>query len=270
VADFTYISLGAGVQSSALLIMSAKGMYGCPKADIAVFADTGDEPQWVYDYLELLIPWGAEHGIPVHTTSKGKLSEWVITRQKEGKRFVSVPLFTEDEFAQMGILRRQCTREFKIHPIEQYIRRYLGYKPRQHCKHQVDSLHGISIDEATRMKPSQLKWMHNKFPLVEANLSREDCLAIIAGEGLPEPKKSSCVYCPYHSDHFWYYLKNDYPEEFAKAVEFDHAIRDMTMRGMESLAYIHRSCMPLEEVIFDCLDEEIDYFENECEGMCGL
>lgn len=57
-SGFTYLSLGAGVQSSALLILSAKGLYNCPKADIAVFADTGDEPQWVYDYLVVLQEFG--------------------------------------------------------------------------------------------------------------------------------------------------------------------------------------------------------------------
>ncbi len=44
--DFTYLSLGAGVQSTAMLIMSALGLYGCPNADVAIFADTGDEPAW--------------------------------------------------------------------------------------------------------------------------------------------------------------------------------------------------------------------------------
>jgi hypothetical protein len=268
--DFTYISLGAGVQSSALLIMSAKGLYGCPKADIAIFADTGDEPQWVYDYLAILIPWGEKHGIPVHTTSKGRLSEWVIERQQDGKRFVNIPVFTKGELDKIGMLRRQCTREFKIEPIEQYVRKYLGYGHRKRCKHQVDALHGISVDEATRMKPSKLKWMTNRFPLVDASLDRDDCLAIITGEGLPEPQKSSCVYCPYHSDFYWFQLKKYYPEEFEKAAKFDSSIRDMTMRGRTDLAYLHRSCLPLREVEFDCTDEEIDYFENECEGMCGL
>ena len=41
--DYTYLSLGAGVQSSALLVL------GCtdervPKPDVAIFADTGTSP----------------------------------------------------------------------------------------------------------------------------------------------------------------------------------------------------------------------------------
>src|SRR5271170_6914244 len=57
--DFTYLSLGAGVQSTAMLIMSALGLQGCPKADVAIFADTGDEPAWLYDHLETLKKWSS-------------------------------------------------------------------------------------------------------------------------------------------------------------------------------------------------------------------
>lgn len=268
----TYLSLGAGVQSSALLVMSAKGLYGCPRADLAVFADTGDEPQWVYDYLTVLEVFGREHDLPVYRTSKGRLSEWVIDRQRQGKRFVSIPLYTASrDGGREGMLRRQCTREFKIAPIEKFIRTYLGYQPRQRVKHAVTCLQGISIDEASRMKPSRTTWITNRWPLVEVELSRRDCLRIVADAGLPEPKKSSCVYCPYHSDAFWLDLKRNHPEEFQRAVAFDEQVRDMTMRGRTLPGYLHRSCQPLAEVEFDpAARDQIDLFLNECEGMCGV
>lgn len=269
---FTYLSLGAGVQSSAMLVMSALKLYDCPKADIAVFADTGDEPQWVYDYLENhLRPFGAANGIPVHTTSKGKLSEWMIDRQRQQKRFVSVPIYTASgDGGREGMLRRQCTREFKIEPIEKFVRRHLGYLPRQRIKETVTSLHGISIDEAMRMKPSRTSWITNRWPLVDAEMTRRDCLNLLDFHGFPEPRKSSCVYCPYHSDVFWLDLQQNYPDEFAKAVEFDANVRDMRMAGREQPGYVHRSCKPLDQVDFDPNKDQIDMFMNECEGMCGI
>ena len=42
------VSLGAGVQSSAMALMFAKGEL-TPMPDGAIFADTGAEPQYVYD-----------------------------------------------------------------------------------------------------------------------------------------------------------------------------------------------------------------------------
>ena len=46
------LSLGAGVQSSALALMAEEG--DAPMPDCAIFADVGAEPQEVYDYLEYL------------------------------------------------------------------------------------------------------------------------------------------------------------------------------------------------------------------------
>lgn len=271
--DFTYISLGAGVQNSALYVLSTLGERDVPLADVAIFADTGDEPQWVYDYLDALRIWGINnHGPPIRVAQKGVLSEWMVERQREGKRFVSVPVYTAGEDgSKEGMLRRQCTREFKIEPITKEVRALLGYRPRQHIKERVRSLLGISIDEASRMKPSRTSWITNAWPLVDAQVSRHVCEQILVDAGLPEPKKSSCVYCPYHDDGFWQDLKDNHPEEFEKAVEFDDLIRDMTMAGMKRPAFVHRSCVPLSEAEFDTGDpNQGDLFEMECEGMCGV
>ena len=269
--NLTYLSLGAGVQSSALLVCSALGLHGVPRADVAIFADTGDEPQWVYDYLTILEEWSP---IPIKRTSKGKLSEWVVSRQRQGKRFVSVPIFTRAEDDGRGMLRRQCTREFKIEPIQKAVREHLGLKPRQRCKSRVRAMIGISIDEVQRMKPSRVRWLTNTYPLVDADITRKGCLDIISDAGLPEPKRSACVYCPYHSNHLWRDLKENHPTEWAKAVSFDGAIRNMTMQGREQPGFVHRSCVPLAEADLNDNDpNQTDAFPDfieECEGICGV
>ena len=55
------LSLGAGVQSTALLLMMIHGEI--PKADAVIFADTGWEPAAVYKHLEKLEVLMAEHNI---------------------------------------------------------------------------------------------------------------------------------------------------------------------------------------------------------------
>ena len=89
--DFTYLSLGAGVQSSALLVLACTDDR-VPKPDVAIFADTGDEPAWVYEYLEVLKSYAESHEVEVIVAQKGRLSEWVVDRQRSGERFISVPL----------------------------------------------------------------------------------------------------------------------------------------------------------------------------------
>lgn len=302
--DFTYLSLGAGVQSSALLVL------GCtdprvPKPDYAIFADTGDEPPWVYEYVEFLTIWAAVRGVAVVRVQHGSgqsLSDWVLHRRNDGKRFVSIPVFTSTgdrvvcggcgalvtesvcpgcgseevvvvkQGSGRGMLRRQCTREFKLEPIQQKVRELLGYKPRQRIKARVRAMLGITIDEATRMKESITPWVTNTYPLVDLGLHRNDCIAIVESVGLPRPQKSACVYCPYHSDAYWAWMKETHPGVFAEAVQFDTDIRNMTMQGEDRPAFLHRTLQPLGDVDFDAGSDQVDLFDmsGECEGMCGV
>lgn len=264
--DFTYLSLGAGVQSTALLIMSALGLHGCPKADVAIFADTGDEPAWVYEQLRTLQAWSP---IPIHVVSKGHLSADVEARHNGTKsRVAAIPAWTHGADGRASLLRRHCTREYKIEPIEKKVRQLLGYQKGQRVKKYVRCLLGISLDEAERIRPSRTPWITNAFPLIDARMRRRDCLSLIAERGLPEPKKSSCVFCPYHSDSFWRDLKADHADEWNRAVKFDGTIRDMSMSGVRSPVFLHRSLKPLGEV--DFTDRQGDFFAEECSGHCGV
>ena len=284
----TVLSLGAGVQSSAMLVCSALGgLHGVPRADCAIFADTGDEPQAVYDYLEILTKWVEPYGIPVHIVRNGYHSEQSLSVsilrsiESTGSRFASLPMFTADEDGAgvgMGV-RRQCTKEWKIEPIHNKIRTLIGLKKGQRCPPdvRVRSLIGISVDEAQRMKPSFHKWVDNSYPLVDARLRRGDCSRIAIEAGLPKPTKSSCVMCPYHSKKTWVLMKREQPEEFAMAVSFDKATR--VQGRIEKKCYLHRYCIPLDEAVavderqmdlFGELPDEPDHFGNECEGLCGV
>lgn len=270
--DFTYLSYGAGVQSTALLVCSALGLKRVPKVDVAIFADTGDEPVWVYETLATLTRWASPHGIEIETVSAGHLAgDLEAARQDGSKRFAGIPAFTEGKDGRVSMLRRQCTREYKIEPITKRVREILGYQPRQRVKKRVRCLIGISLDEAQRMKPSRYKWVTNAFPLVFASLRRRSCELIVTNEGLPLPKKSSCRYCPYHSDSFWLDLRDNHPKEFELAVAFDEStVRGMTKLGLRHPAFLHRSLQPLDTVDFDPQRDQVDMFGNECEGHCGV
>jgi 3'-phosphoadenosine 5'-phosphosulfate sulfotransferase (PAPS reductase)/FAD synthetase len=56
------LSLGAGVQSTTLLLMMIHGEI--PKADAVIFADTGWEPKTVYTHLSKLQALMAENNMP--------------------------------------------------------------------------------------------------------------------------------------------------------------------------------------------------------------
>lgn len=267
----TYLSFGAGVQSTALLIMSNLGLMCCPRADVAIFADTGDEPPWVYEQVERMKAWS---NIPVETVSHGHLSADTLDMNKGGRtRFVVIPAFTSGENGRAIPLRRQCTREYKIHPIERHVRERAGITKGKRAKGILDAtaLIGISLDEASRMKPSRTAWVTNRYPLVDAGLRREDCLRLISEHGLAEPQKSSCVFCPYHGDDFWRRLKAGYPAEFERAARFDEDIRGMSKSPDRGQVFLHRSLKPLRAIDFYAQGRMFDSLEEEeCEGGCFL
>src|SRR5881275_3608975 len=108
------LSLGAGVQSSCLLLMSCRGVL--PHLDLAVFADTRYEPAAVYEHLTWLEEEAAQAGIPLHRVSVGNLREDALEfrqhrRSSDGKRYASLPLFVLNPDGSQGRLPRQCTSE---------------------------------------------------------------------------------------------------------------------------------------------------------------
>jgi hypothetical protein len=132
---------------------------------------------------------------------------------------------------------------------------------------------GISIDEASRMKPSRHPWSVHRWPVIERGMSRTDCLTWMKRRGYPEPPRSACVYCPYHDDAEWVRLRDDEPEAFAEAVRVDKLYRELKGKaGLRGVPYIHVSRVPLDQVVFKPKqrDTTLSLFNNECEGMCGV
>ena len=259
--DLTYLSLGAGVQSSAMLVCSNLGLHGVPRADVAIFADTQQEPPWVYETLKRLREWSE---IPVEVCTAGDL-----LADMSVKGWANAPLFTRGEDGNESMLRRQCTREYKMVPIEKHVRVRLGYKPRQRIKESVRCLIGISLDEVSRMKESRTRWITNAWPLVDARLYRRDCEAIVDEHLGFKPRRSACVFCPYRSDMEWRRLREEHPEQFERACQADESMRTLTRVGAERPAFVHRSLVSLRDANFN--DSQGAFaFDGECEGMCGV
>ena len=271
------LSLGAGVQSSTLALMAAKGLV-TPMPQCAIFADTQAEPPSVYrwlDWLEKQLPF------PVHRVTAGSLTERITTtrvNRKTGERYYSnmIPAFTLNPDGTKGIVGRSCTSNFKIVPIMKKSRQLGAIKRGQKTVGVVQWI-GISLDEVSRMKDSRDPWAESRWPLIEMRMNRHDCFRWMEANGYPAPPRSACSYCPFHSDAEWRRLKTQEPEEFAKAVEVERLLQaahaSITTPGkMLGTAYLHNSLLPLDQVDFSTEEEhgQINMFQNECEGMCGV
>ncbi|KPC62724.1 hypothetical protein ADL29_18175 [Streptomyces chattanoogensis] len=155
--------------------------------------------------------------------------------------------------------RRQCTGEYKIKPIKKKVRELLGYPyPTRIPKGIfVEQWAGISTDEFHRAKDADVKYMHNRHPLIDMDWSRSDCIRYLTSLGLADTPKSSCLGCPYHGNAQWRRIRDTSPEEWADVVEFDAAIRKGNARAnatgntLLGEAFLHRSRVPLSDAPID-------------------
>jgi len=292
------LSLGAGVPSTTLMLMAAHGEIG-PMPDCAIFADTGSEPKAVYAHLEWL---RSPNVLPVliYIVSTGNIRDNLI-EAAAGRRWASIPSFaktvtpagtevpvldedkdselveiatrrTWTEIISIGMIRRACTTDYKIVPIRRKVRELLGLtRKRSPAILVAEQWIGISLEEASRIKPNFEDWQVNRWPLIEKRMTRRDCLAWLLRHDYPEPPKSACIGCPFHDDARSRFMRDHDPAAWAYAVDIDDTLRT-GLRGIRGAIYLHRSCIPLSQVDLSTAGDrgQLDLWPNECEGMCGV
>ena len=254
---------GAGTQSTGLLLMALDGVFPVP--DLTIFADTGGEPQFVYDYFKKARAYiKGKYGYEITVLSRGAIDQDIFDAKKSYKRVAGLPLFTQKG----GMVRRQCTAEYKIEPITKYIKGWYDIRrKRKDSRPLIKRWFGISLDEIERCRVSQDWWAENDYPLVKERMYRHEVIDYINNRHpeLKGPKRSSCYFCPFHSDDYWSRLKMYYLNEFVKACKIDRAIR-INPKVKQKL-YLHRSTKPLSKIDFKKYQYEIF---GECEGYCGI
>jgi hypothetical protein len=117
---------------------------------------------------------------------------------------------------------------------------------------------GISRDEAHRMKPADVAYVVNRWPLIEMGLSRADCRAKLARWSVDAPR-SACCGCPFLSDEDW--RQRRAAPEWPDTVVLSHRLAALGQ-------FMHRSLKPIDQVDFG--RSQPDLFGEECEGMCGI
>lgn len=308
------ISLGAGVQSTYLYLLAMDGnlkyihrerdQWGRTiskewrplPVEMAIFADTGDEPAPVYRHLEWLQSLNGPP-IVVARAYKRSLGEILLSGVTEGStRFISIPAHMKDgETRSIG--RRQCSREFKVAVVEKVIRREIfKLQPRQRMPKDAQCIVaiGMSADEERRVgnvMGRKKPWEVPVFPLYDMGMTRSMVIRELAKRNIPHTvPRSACTFCPYRSNREWLALKTDDPAGFAYAAELDARIRGNTSqstatdgcsRGLLAEQFLHRSCRPIADIDFaaevakedaarHAQPELFDGFENECQGICGV
>lgn len=251
-AKMRVISLGWGVQSFTLAAMVALGELD--SVDAAIHSDTTHERASTYDFAKRWTPWLEKHGVRVVTVLPSK------TEMVDQWGGVTIPVYSDTP--EGGRINRQCTGQWKIKPLRRWLQS-------NRFGQTVEMWLGISLDEVQRMKDSNVKYISNRWPLIEKRMSRHDCKLWLERHELEIPPRSACVFCPFHSRGEWRDLRDNGNGDWEKAIEVDRKIRKA--RPPYDL-FVNVQRVPLDEAD---LDNEIDkgqlsLWENECEGVCGV
>lgn len=230
------VSWGAGVQSTVIALLVERGELPRPAAWI--FADTGGEPEAVYQHVERWAPRLEKLG-GFHVVKHSKETLLAHVMRGGGGR---IPFHAEGADGKRGpIPARGCTRDFKILPINRLSQQIGagGTKLRgKKALAQTVTWQGISLDEVMRAKPDG----RTCYPLLELRWSRVRCLALL--RELDEPiVKSACVFCPFRSDALWASLS---PADLAVAEAAEDGMR-ATMKGLGSVPSLHKSGVHVRE-----------------------
>jgi hypothetical protein len=257
------LSLGWGKQSFGLAVMAALGEI--EPVDFVVHSDTTHERTATYEFARKWTPWLEERGLRVITTSDNKAASKIRTVNEHGTVFC--PVFTSNGSNIRGQLNRSCTQRWKIAPMRRVISAELDKRGLKKKPGAVTQLIGISLDEFQRMRVSDTKYLVNEYPLVDMRMSRHDCEQYLRRHNIEIPPRSVCVFCPYQRPREWRWLKENYPQDWNKAVEIDTLLRKA--RPPYDL-YICDQRKPLPECDFSTPEDEgqLRLFEICEEGYC--
>ena len=243
-----------------------------PVYDSVLFCDLGGERDWVYRQVDFLKEQCTEVGIPFYILRNKNLKDDYM--KNYGKtRVVTIPFWSVDEHGKKGKMTRHCTIDYKIVQMQNFVRwELLGYRKGQRTKPediQAHEMHiGFTAEEQQRIFDSKHKLFVNKFPMVEMGLVRADNYAYVKERWGLETKGSACLFCPFHTNYFFWDCKHTCQRDYQTVLEFDNmletGIPDSRIGVPNSKVYISRSRKRIKDLHDDeCQDKETFAYKEQ-------
>jgi hypothetical protein len=279
------ISLGWGVQSFTLAAMVA--LSELDPVDAAIHADTTHERSATYEFAKRWTPWLEERGVKVVTVQNPTGGFFEVVKKIGQTHIPAYTKFTGDKILieemtwtwgndnediptgrmieinpnRDGQLKRSCTQRWKIAPMRTWTQANRNAE-------QVEQWIGISLDEVERIKPSDVKYITHRWPLIEKRMTRDACIAWLVKHDLEVPPKSSCTFCPFHNFSAWLDMKTQNGPDWAEAIRADETLRKLRP------PYDFFACskrIPLTEIKSAQDNGQLEMFTSEeCSGVCFI
>lgn len=246
------LSYGGGRQTVAMLELIRREI--APRPDRIVIADTGRENPSTWEYrAEVAEPLAQSIGLTIEIAPRSLA--YVDLYAHNGD--LLLPVYTAT-----GKMSAFCSTEWKVRVVRRYLK--------AQGIHSATMWIGYALDERDRYKPTKEDatgpW-YRRFPLLDLNLTKRDCIQIITDAGLPLPPPSACYMCPNKRDSEWRFIRDTYPAEWAQAIALDEELRAEDIAQGHAGVWLHHSRVPLREADIDGPDDE--HAGRQCGlGMC--
>lgn len=240
------VSYGAGTNSTAMLVeMVRRGEH----VDVITFADTGGERPETYEYVDIFSAWLVAHGMPAITVvTKGGRVE---TLEENCIRMKMLP--------SVAYGFKSCSQKYKVEPQEKFANNWEPSKKAWAAGLKVVKCIGYDAGEPQRaakfVESTKYLW---RYPLIEWDMGRDECIESIRDAGLPLPGKSSCFFCP----------NSKIPEILALPPELKlRAIEMEANADLTSIAGLGRRWRWAD--LLRSHDEQMDMFNQPVDMPCG-
>ena len=198
-------TFGGGTNSTAMYI----GMVEKSEpVDLILFADTGGEKPHTYAHVAMFSEWLQGKGYPPITT----VSREVETLESDCLKRNALP----------GVAYgfKSCSDHFKMRPQRDYLK--------AHGIVATQTLVGFDAGETHRARDIP----GNRYPLIEWDWGREECVEAIKRAGVAQPGKSSCFFCPNMKKPEIFLLRRQYPLLAERAVAMEKNAELTEVKGL--------------------------------------
>ena len=213
------VSYGGGIDSTAMVIELLK--HG-DQIDYITFADTGGEKPHTYDFIKTFSAWLTEnHGLTVTVIHKDSMYSSL-----------------EDNCLKKNMLPslaygfKSCSEKWKIQPQDKFFNNLPAAKAEWAAGRKITKCLGYDLGEERRAKAYVHPKYLYRYPLIEWEMERENCIESIIAAGLPVPDKSACFFCPANRKPEILELQRRYPDLLERALKMERDAELTSVKGL--------------------------------------
>jgi len=210
------VAYGGGVNSTAMLVgLWQRGI----RPDAILFSDTGGERPETYKFVSEFSAWLEKRNFPKVSILRAPN----MTLEQDVLRRKALPALA------YGF--KSCSQRFKTEPQEKFCNNWTTARETWKRGRKVIKFIGYDLDEQRRAKNYENEKYENRYPLIEWEMTRDDCEKLCHEQNL-YPSKSACFFCPSMKRGEILQLKREHPKLLERALRIERNAELGSVKGL--------------------------------------